>query len=56
MVKAIFLQHMLNLGDPRLEDQLINRLSFQRFTRINLDQGIPDFATFWRFEEALKEQ
>ena len=55
MIKAIFLQHLFNLSDPQLEDQLIDRLSFQRFTGINLDQEIPDFTTFWRFKEALIE-
>lgn len=55
MIKAIFLQHLFNLSDPQLEDQLIDRLSFQRFTGINLDQEIPDFTTFWRFKESLIE-
>lgn len=53
MTKAIFLQHLFNLSDPQLEDQLIDRLSFQRFVGINLDQEIPNFTTFWRFKEAL---
>ncbi len=55
MIKAIFLQHLFNLSDPQLDDQLIDRLSFQRFTGINLDQQSPDFTTFWRFKEALIE-
>lgn len=55
MTKAIFLQHLFNLSDPQLEDQLIDRLSFQRFVGINLDQEIPDFTTFWRFKEALAQ-
>lgn len=53
MLKAIFLQHLFSLSDPQLEDQLIDRLSFQRFTGISLDEEIPDFTTFWRFKEAL---
>ena len=53
MIKAIFLQHLFNLSDPQLEDQLIDRMSFQRFTGINLDQDIPYFTTFWRFKESL---
>ena len=32
---------------------MIDRLSFQRFVGINLDQEISDFTTFWRFKEAL---
>lgn len=53
MIKATFLQSLFSLSDPQLEDQLIDRLSFQRFIGINLDQEIPDFTTFWRFKEAL---
>jgi len=53
MIKAIFLQHLFSLSDPQLEDQLIDRLSFQKFVGIHLDQEIPCFTTFWRFKEAL---
>jgi len=53
MIKATFLQSLFSLSDPRLEDQLIDRLSFQRFVGIKLVQEIPDFANFWRFKEAL---
>ena len=53
MVKALFLQSLFNLSNPQLEDQLIDRLSFQRFVGINLDNDIPDFTTFWRFKEAI---
>src|SRR5699024_4507467 len=53
MIKATFLQGLFSLSDPQLEDQLIDRLSFQRFVGLNLDQEIPDFTTFWRFKEAL---
>lgn len=55
MMKATFLQSLFSLSDPQLEDQLIDRLSFQRFVGINLDQEIPNFSTFWRFKEALAE-
>ena len=53
MIKATFLQSLFSLSDPQLEDQLIDRLSFQRFVGLNLDQEIPNFTTFWRFKEAL---
>ena len=52
-VKMLFLQYAFNLGDEELEDQLIDRLSFQRFVGINFDQEIPDFTTLWNFKEAL---
>jgi len=54
-VKMLFLQHAFNLSDEELEDQLIDRLSFQKFVGISFDQEIPDFTTLWNFKEALIE-
>jgi IS5 family transposase len=53
MVKALFLQSMYNLSDPQLEEQLSDRISFQRFVGIGSAHSIPDFTTVWRFKEAL---
>jgi IS5 family transposase len=53
MIRGLFLQHLYQLSDPQLEDQLIDRLSFRRFAGLPLDQRVPDFTTFWRFREAL---
>ncbi|MDR8394681.1 IS5 family transposase [Aliifodinibius sp. S!AR15-10] len=53
MIRGLFLQHLYQLSDPQLEDQLIDRLSFRRFAGLPLDQKVPDFSTFWRFREAL---
>jgi len=53
MIRGLFLQHLYQLSDPQLEDQLIDRLSFRRFAGLPLDQKVPDFTTFWRFREAL---
>lgn len=52
-IKMLFLQYTFNLSDEELEDQLIDRLSFQKFVGINFDQEIPDFTTMWHFKEAL---
>lgn len=52
-LKMLFLQHLYNLSDEELEDQLIDRMSFQRFCDIGLDEEIPCFVTLWRFKEAL---
>ena len=52
-VKMLFLQHLYNLGDPELEDQVNDRLSFQRFAGIGHTTTVPDFTTIWRFKEAL---
>jgi IS5 family transposase len=52
-VKMLFLQYAFNLSDEELEDQLIDRLSFQKFVGISFSQEIPDFTTLWYFKEAL---
>jgi len=53
MVKILFIQYLYNLSDPELEDQINDRLSFQRFAGIGLDCVVPDHSTIWRFKEAL---
>jgi IS5 family transposase len=52
-VKMMFIQYLYNLSDPELEDQMHDRLSFQRFAGIDLSESIPDFTTLWRFRERL---
>ena len=52
-LKCLILQYLYGLSDPALEDALIDRLSFQRFTGITFDRDIPDFSTIWRFRERL---
>ena len=52
-VKMVFLQHLYNLSDPELEDQVNDRLSFQHFAGIDYSTTVPDFTTIWRFKEAL---
>jgi len=55
-VKMIFLQYLYNLSDPELEDQVNDRLSFQRFVGIGFTTTIPDYTTIWRFRERLIEE
>ena len=52
----LFLQYAFNLSDEELEDQLIDRLSFQQFVGLSYDEEIPDFTTIWKFKEALIRQ
>ena len=49
----LFIQYLYNFSDPELEDQLHDRLSFQRFVGITPSESIPDFTTLWRFRERL---
>ena len=55
-LKMLFLQYTFNLSDEELEDQLIDRLSFQQFTGLSYNEEIPDFTTIWHFKEALIKQ
>ncbi len=55
-VKMLFLQYLYNLSDPELEDQVNDRLSFQKFVGIGFTTTIPDFTTIWRFRERLIEE
>lgn len=56
MIRGLFLKHLYQLSDPQLEDQLIDRLSFRRFVGLPLEERVPDFTTFWRFQEALAQE
>ncbi len=53
MTKILFVQYLYNLSDPELEDQLNDRLSFQRFVGLNMNIKVPDYTTIWRFKDAL---
>ena len=53
MTKILFVQYLYNLSDPELEDQLNDRLSFQRFVGLGLGSKVPDYSTIWRFRDAL---
>lgn len=55
-VKMLFLQTMYNLSDPELEDQVNDRLSFQRFVGLDMSTTVPDYTTIWRFRDRLSEE
>lgn len=55
-VKMLFLQYLYNLSEPELEDQVNDRLSFQRFIGITFYSKVPDYSTIWRFKERLIEK
>ncbi len=54
VVKVLFLQQLYNLRDDRLEFQLLDRLSFQRFVGLCRSSQIPDRTPFWTFRERLR--
>jgi IS5 family transposase len=45
IVKCFLLQHMYDLSDPRLEEEIADRRSFQMFLHINNGDSIPDETT-----------
>ncbi len=53
MLKCLFLQGLYNLSDPEMEDQLRDRMSFQKFVGITSVKDIPDETTICRFRNEL---
>lgn len=55
MFKLLVLQRLYNLSDHQVEFQVKDRLSFQRFLGLGLEDGIPDEKTVWAFREQLSK-
>ena len=56
MLKAMLLQHLHDMGDPRLEERLSNDLSWRRFVGLGLSDGTPDHTTISRFRNLMVER
>jgi len=56
MLRIYFLQQWFNLGDPTVEEAVYDRLSFQKFLKIDLMcDEIPDETTILNFRHLLEE-
>lgn len=55
LVKALFLESWYGLSDPELEEQVLDRVSFQRFLGVRNRTDIPDETTVCRFRGKLAE-
>lgn len=55
MVRLVFLQSLYNLSDEDCEHQVLDRMSFQRFCRVDGLLHIPDARTLWKFKQRLAE-
>jgi IS5 family transposase len=55
MFKIVILQRLNNISDDRTEYLIKDRLSFQRFLGISIEDKVPDAKTIWLFKEKLKE-
>lgn len=51
IVKCFILQYMYGLSDPRLEEEVADRRSFQIFLELNTGDSIPDETTICRYRE-----
>lgn len=51
IVKCFILQTIYNLSDPRLEEEIADRRSFQIFLDLNTHDSIPDETTICRYRE-----
>jgi IS5 family transposase len=51
IIKCFILQTIYNLSDPRLEEEIADRRSFQIFLELNSQDSIPDETTICRYRE-----
>ena len=55
LLRVMILQHLYGLSDPQAEEQLRDRLSFQKFAQLGADEAVPDETTICRFRARLIE-
>jgi len=56
MLRTYFLQQWFNLGDPTVEESIYDRISFQKFLRVDLmNDVIPDETTILNFRHLLEK-
>jgi IS5 family transposase len=53
LLRVMILQHLYNLSDPQAEEQIKDRLSFQRFIQLGAHETVPDETTICRFRQRL---
>lgn len=55
LLRVMILQHLYNLSDPQAEEQIKDRLSFQKFLQLDTQETVPDETTICRFRQRLIE-
>lgn len=55
MVRLLFIQSLYNLSDEYCEYQVLDRMSFQHFCRLDGMLHIPDARTLWHFKQHLAQ-
>jgi IS5 family transposase len=53
LLRVMILQHLYGLSDPQAEEQLKDRLSFQKFAQLGAHEAVPDETTICRFRQRL---
>jgi transposase, IS5 family len=53
LLRVMILQHLYGLSDPQAEEQIKDRLSFQKFVQVDAHQSVPDETTICRFRNRL---
>jgi IS5 family transposase len=53
MLRIMILQHLYGLSDPQAEEQLRDRLSFQKFVGLSAQETVPDETAICRCRERL---
>ena len=53
MFKIMILQRYYGLGDTQIEYQILDRLSFKKFLKLESGDKVPDEKTVWAFRENL---
>jgi IS5 family transposase len=54
-LRIVILQHLYGLSDPQVEEQIKDRLSFQKFLQLDTAEAVPDETTICRFRQRLIE-
>ena len=55
LLRIMILQHLYGLSDPQVEEQVQDRLSFQKFVQLDTHEAVPDETTICRFRQRLIE-
>jgi len=55
LLRIMILQHLYGLSDPQVEEQIKDRLSFQKFIQLDSQETVPDETTICRFRQRLIE-
>jgi transposase, IS5 family len=53
LLRVMILQHLYGLSDPQAEEQIKDRLSFQKFVQLDAHETVPDETTICRFRQRL---